>query len=644
MTFCSIYSQSAGEIILKKNDLKFFPIIRLSDIYSILPQIDLYTLDGYRHTSLKNNLFEQTPADISILINGVKTNFGFLDKVNLSQLPLDPNAIDSIVIQYYPVNYFGNYSAGILIDFITKEPPEDISFSFNYSTGNEVGDPGPYRYTKYFSNNVDQFGPNTSFNSSYGNKNFGLSLNFVDQVSPATDEAILMRTPDYIFQNYQVRYSGLSVNSYLKNNTSHHSLFTAFSKTGQPLIGYVYGADLYFDDNLSSEIPYESQNIYFVSGNEIFLNDTDIISLDLNIKHSSAKQSRLSDDFNFRLDNLLINTKAGLKSSVGAINYFAGLSIEYQNLQTKSERVDYSRNINSFFALLNFRTTEKLKHNIDFNFRNEKRNTAFFTNVANLYEIDNQNLLMFSISVGNMYNIDNLLEQRKNINHLSFINDTINNHNITYNGVSYLFSFDYKYKLDNKKINSGITIFKDNGLNYILNDFIYNDQDRIVENRNQKLFTDIEGGRGELYLSFEHKFLKGFGGKFYYRYGYYLTGSEIYKMLIKRIPAHKAFYLLTYQPVEDLYGSIAFTYLSSAEWIEYRNIELMTNDLYKSTLSEKLMIDFSLTKNFWKEKIKVTAAVKNLLNNRIQYHPVGGTFDLTFFLKVEVNFNSVLKI
>ncbi len=387
MTFCSIYSQSAGEIILKKNDLKFFPIIRLSDIYSILPQIDLYTLDGYRHTSLKNNLFEQTPADISILINGVKTNFGFLDKVNLSQLPLDPNAIDSIVIQYYPVNYFGNYSAGILIDFITKEPPEDISFSFNYSTGNEVGDPGPYRYTKYFSNNVDQFGPNTSFNSSYGNKNFGLSLNFVDQVSPATDEAILMRTPDYIFQNYQVRYSGLSVNSYLKNNTSHHSLFTAFSKTGQPLIGYVYGADLYFDDNLSSEIPYESQNIYFVSGNEIFLNDTDIISLDLNIKHSSAKQSRLSDDFNFRLDNLLINTKAGLKSSVGAINYFAGLSIEYQNLQTKSERVDYSRNINSFFALLNFRTTEKLKHNIDFNFRNEKRNTAFFTNVANLYEI-----------------------------------------------------------------------------------------------------------------------------------------------------------------------------------------------------------------------------------------------------------------
>lgn len=77
LTFYAVYSQSAGEIILKRTDLKLFPILRLSDIYSILPQIDLYTLDGYHHTSLRNNLFEQTPADITILINGVNTDFGF---------------------------------------------------------------------------------------------------------------------------------------------------------------------------------------------------------------------------------------------------------------------------------------------------------------------------------------------------------------------------------------------------------------------------------------------------------------------------------------------------------------------------------------------------------------------------------------
>lgn len=361
LTFCTVYSQSAGEIILKRTDLKLFPILRLSDIYSILPQIDLYTLDGYHHTSLRNNLFEQTPADITILINGVNTDFGFLDKVNLSQLPLDPNSIDSIVIKYYPVNYSGNYSAGVLIDFITKELPEDISFSLSYSTGNETGDPGPYRYTKYFSKNVDQFGPNTSINSSYGNNNFGLSLNFIDQVSPATDEAILMRTPNFIFQNYQVRYSGLSVNSYFKNNKSLHSLFTAFSKTGQPLIGYVYGADIYFDDNLSTEIPYQSQDIYFVSGNKILLNDDDIISIDLNFKHSSAEQSKLSNDYNFKFDNLLINSKAGFKSSVGVINYFAGLSFEYQNLDSKSDGINHRRNITSFFALFDFRTTKKFK-------------------------------------------------------------------------------------------------------------------------------------------------------------------------------------------------------------------------------------------------------------------------------------------
>ncbi|MEB2353574.1 MAG: hypothetical protein OZ915_00190 [Ignavibacteriales bacterium] len=644
LTFCTVYSQSAGEIILKRTDLKLFPILRLSDIYSILPQIDLYTLDGYHHTSLRNNLFEQTPADITILINGVNTDFGFLDKVNLSQLPLDPNSIDSIVIKYYPVNYSGNYSAGVLIDFITKELPEDISFSLSYSTGNETGDPGPYRYTKYFSKNVDQFGPNTSFNSSYGNNNFGLSLNFIDQVSPATDEAILMRTPNFIFQNYQVRYSGLSVNSYFKNNKSLHSLFTAFSKTGQPLIGYVYGADIYFDDNLSTEIPYQSQDIYFVSGNKILLNDDDIISIDLNFKHSSAEQSKLSNDYNFKFDNLLINSKAGFKSSVGVINYFAGLSFEYQNLDSKSDGINHRRNITSFFASFDFRTSKKLKHTIDFNLRKEKRTSAFFSNITSLFEIDNQNLFMFSASLGNMYNRESLSGHLKNTGQFSFNSDTIVSYHKAHNKLSYLFNFDYNYKQNNTRINSGITCFDDNGLNYILNDFNYNDQDRIIENNSQKLFADIGGSRCGFYFGIGHRFLKEFEGRFYYRYEFNLTGDEIYKMLMKRIPAHKVFYLLTYQPAEDLYGSIAFTYLSSSEWIEYRDIGVALNDLYKSKLSQKFLIDFSITKNLWKEKIKVSAAIKNLLNNRIQYHPIGGTFDLTFYLKVEVNFNSVLKI
>ncbi|HQJ47484.1 MAG TPA: hypothetical protein PK195_12600, partial [Ignavibacteriaceae bacterium] len=236
----------------------------LSDIYAILPQIDLYTLDGYRHTLLMNNILKNKPSDVLILINGVKTNFGFLDKVNLSQFPVNHELIDSIIVKYYPSNYSGEYSSGVLIDIITKTPPEDISLLFNYSTGNEVGDPGPYRYTKYFSDNVDQFGPTFSFTSSYGTKDFNLIFNFIDQVSPATDPAILKRTTNFNFQNYQVRYSGLSVNSSVKTDFSRHNLFLAFTKTGQPLLGNIYGADLYFDDNLSTEIPYEKESFYIV--------------------------------------------------------------------------------------------------------------------------------------------------------------------------------------------------------------------------------------------------------------------------------------------------------------------------------------------------------------------------------------------
>ncbi len=645
ITYYSIFSQSSGEIVLNRNDLKFLSINRLSDIYSILPQIDLYTIDGYRHTPLQNNMFGDNPHDILILINGVKTNFGFLDKVNLSQFPVNPNSIDSIIVRYYPSDYSGEYSSGILIDIITKTPQDDISFLINYSTGNKAGDPGPYRYTEYFSDNVDQFGPNFSFSTSYGTENFGLTFNFIDQVSPTTDPAILKRTPDFNFNNYQVRYSGLSVNSSVKTNFSNHNLFLGFSKTGQPLLGYIYGADLSFDDNLSTEIPYENESFYLSSGNKIFLNNNDKLVFDVNLNNSDAKQSKFSNNFNFRFRDMFINTKIGFASSLGFINYFTGFSYEHQNLKNIYVDSFYRRNIYSFFAAMDFNSLKNLTHKIDFNYRTEKIASGFFAGFSNIFETDNQNLFKLTFSAGKNYNLNNSFNFRIN-NFLTFIkDDTLLNYSGTNDNLYYLVNLDYTYRPGiNTQINSGVTYFNDNDLNYILDDFVYNDQEGIIENKNQELFTDINGSRGEIYFNLKHKFSSDFENRFYYRYGTYLSSSDIYNIAIKRIPKHKISYSIFYKPFEDLYGSLILTYLSSSEWTEYRNIGLVDNEFYKNKLLDNFLIDCSITKNFWNEKIKVTAAIKNLLNNRIQYHPVGSTFDLTFYLNVEVNLKSIIQI
>ena len=142
-------------------------------------------------------------------------------------------------------------------------------------------------------------------------------------------------------------------------------------------------------------------------------------------------------------------------------------------------------------------------------------------------------------------------------------------------------------------------------------------------------------------VSLSNRLFKNLEQKFYYRYKSSLTGDEIFEQAMKRFPAHKIFYSIYYKAFKDLFTSLTLNYLSSSEWIEYRNIESSDDDLYLQKLSNRFLINCAVTKTFWNERIKLSAMIYNLLNSRVQYHPVGGTFDLTFYLKIEASLNSL---
>jgi len=56
------------------------------------------------------------------------------------------------------------------------------------------------------------------------------------------------------------------------------------------------------------------------------------------------------------------------------------------------------------------------------------------------------------------------------------------------------------------------------------------------------------------------------------------------------------------------------------------------------------LLNVAITKGFWKNRILLSVLIENLLNERIQYHPVGSTTDLTFYLKLKVLLESVIEI
>jgi hypothetical protein len=152
----------------------------------------------------------------------------------------------------------------------------------------------------------------------------------------------------------------------------------------------------------------------------------------------------------------------------------------------------------------------------------------------------------------------------------------------------------------------------------------------------------VQGSSGEFFIGLFIRLFNSLDQKFYYRYKNFLTGDEIYKSVLERFPKNKFFYSLVYTPYKDLNGSLNLTYTTYQDWIEYRNISIENDDVYTNKIDNRLLLNVAITKGFWKNRILLSALFENLLNERIQYHPVGSTTDLTFYLKLKVLLESVI--
>jgi len=648
LLICStVFSQSLSEdeLVVTKADLELFSVKRLADIFTILPQLDIYTIDSYRYYLMDGNLFQNTPNSIVVLINGVRTNFNTLGYVNLNQFPLDMELVDEIIIKKNPSVYNGEYSSGIIIDIITRKIDKDISFLFTRSTGNEIGDPGPYLFTEYASANVDEVGPNTFLTTSYGSKNFSTALGFMSQVAPTTDQAVLKRTNNFLLQNYIVNYSAIYGYGSLTSGNGNYNLFSAFSQSGQPFVGSIYGADLIFLDELSFEIPFQSNNFLISSGNEISLNSTDRILFDVNLNYSVADQSELSNDFFFNSDDIIAYGKFSFSSSIGKFNYLVGSSVEYQSLKSGYNSFNNNRIMPAIFASSNFQSANNLKHNIEAIVQSDNNNTRFFVNFGNSLKLDHSNKLVFSLYAGNLFN--NVYSPHYRISRGMEAQNQYNFDSTTQSNNAFLSSLnlEYSHRLNNNiSFNTGINLTNESNLDYVLKNFSFNESEGTIDiNQNEK-YESVDGTYGEFFIGFYLRLFNSLDQNFYYRYKGYLAGDEIYEKVMQRFPKNKFFYSLVYTPYKDLNGSLNFTYTTSQEWIEYRNITVENDDVYLNKLENNLLLNIAITKGFWKNRILLSTVIENLLNERIQFHPVGSTTDLTFYLKLKVLLESVIKI
>lgn len=617
--------------VITQNELRYIPVIKLSDIFQLLPQLDLYSTDGYRFRPNPSRDLTNSKNDIQIFINGTKIFHGLSEVFNINHLPVHPEQIDSIIVLNGSMFYKNEYLQGIVLDFILKENKNDYKFYLTHSSGNEIGDPGPYLYTEYASENVDQVGPNTQAFFGYRANDYSFNINYLDRVFPSTDSKILARVPQFIFENYQVRFFGSSLDFSTKSFLGNHYVFTSYTKTGQAVTGFVYGADLIFMENISREIPVETSSLSLSSGNEFKLSKNSSLNLDLISGKNFFSNSKYKPLPEFDNHEKWFNSKLVFNHSFEKLNFHFGMQYLFNDIKDRTSSFQVRHNLFSLNSDVSFNLTTNFNQTISVNADLFSNRILYRLQLYKQYDFEQSSLSLKLFSGTKSNTFSNILIPLETEMPFDFFYlPKLNKVEIGYH---------YKPRQD-CIINIDAAIERENHLHIRLGSFRHLNMVNILIRDVVYDEKDLNLTKADLNISFEDKLSESISHRYFYSIQKVFSYNFLVNEFYRRIPFYRFNYSISFSPSNDLTLSANINYQGDTEWFEYQQINANTSPIkepvYTNKLKSSVLLNVAVTKTFWRDRIKITTSIYNLLNNEIQYHPLGGVMRLIFYLKGEI--------
>jgi len=172
---------------------------RLSDAMTLLDAWAPESSDGYTWMPTPRALTQPRSTAWSVVLNGQPLDVTVFDAVHLELVPVSITEVDSIVF----VDDVDHSSIGIAwtsasarIEIYAARAASGWTVAATTSAGNEIGDPGPYRYTALATPNVDAIGGDASLLIARGGDDWYASLSGAMMQSPYTDPAMRESTID----------------------------------------------------------------------------------------------------------------------------------------------------------------------------------------------------------------------------------------------------------------------------------------------------------------------------------------------------------------------------------------------------------------------------------------------------------------
>ncbi len=634
---CIINGQSgdfATIEIFTSEDIREAGLVNLNDITLLSNNIEKTSINGYSGNIVFNGLSTFQNQDVIVLINGQQIDVAFLGDFNLDVLPFNIDQVDSVIIVSSPMYYKNYLSRSGLIEFIIKKETAGFSLNAFQSIGNEIGDPGPFAYTPYRTPNVDKLGFLAGMSISTSGTDWNLVSNIKLNENFVTDQAIRPRINELSAESKARILGANAILSYNFLNGSHQFIFN-FSEN----------SDFVYFPLFGNEIPNKRVHRHIGFNGEIPINKKLKLSYNITNGINEFAKSENSRDLNF---NLKVNsTLLGLGLAYTGLRIKGSMGMEYRKYDANrsgfnnDEQLEFMR---SYFDV-GFKVIGNIFQHTGIQLTKNQSNNGFVGYTKTIWNLNNYNSLQLNTAYSSTW-----INQELNYYSWAISGFTVFNEDETIYNPSFFYrpkktlSIDLAYRFSSPKTVIGGNIFYRRHKDFYLDNTIYN----LPQDEN--LFDALEGIEGGLSsqvagagLQADYNFSPNFSNSLSYVYFSSFDESNLFKDEWNKIPANRIHYKLMIRVNNGFSIRGLVRYLSETRWLNFRNVSVQSNEKYKHILNEKLLVDLSLQKSFWQEKVWISILFKNIFNQEEIYHPVGVNLGLRFYLQVRLKFDNLFE-
>ncbi|MDX1530855.1 MAG: hypothetical protein R3362_04955, partial [Rhodothermales bacterium] len=231
--------------VITRAEIEAAGLYRLPDLYRLLRGVRTTTVEGFTWRAHLGGGGPFAEEAWTLLVDGERVDLGLFGRQNLSALPVGITQVDSVEVWSAPQVVAGAPAWGGVIHVHTRRPGRGPTLRVGTSVGNEVGDPGPYRFVpERRTPNVDKFGSDYEGAAGWGGRRWRVQggfkwLRFYDTdpaVSPRASEAVGLPN---------LRLFGAHVRAEAEALGGRHALLLLGSGVN----------DLWFFDPLGREVP-----------------------------------------------------------------------------------------------------------------------------------------------------------------------------------------------------------------------------------------------------------------------------------------------------------------------------------------------------------------------------------------------------